>query len=66
MERVEHETSLEHAAELADANAKEAKRLLEQGRKAHAAGDITDERLDALERLYETAVQDQGRTHREV
>ncbi len=62
---MEHETSLEHALDLAEGNIKEAKRLLDRGKAAHAAGEITDERLAALQRLYDTAHEDVGRVQHE-
>ena len=58
---MEHKTSLEHAMDLAEGNMKEAKRLLDRGKAAHAAGEITDERMAALQRLYDTANEDVGR-----
>lgn len=63
---MEHETSLEHAMDLAEGNMKEAKHLLDQGKKAHAAGEITDERMASLQRLYDTAHEDEGRARRDT
>ena len=51
---------------MAEGNLKEAKRLLEQGKKAHAAGDIDDARLAALQRLYDTAAEDRRRAQRDA
>lgn len=51
--------------DMAEGNIKEAKRLLDQGKAAHAAGQITDERLAALQRLYDTANEDVGRVRHE-
>ncbi len=48
--------------DLAEGNMKEAKRLLDQGKAAHAAGEITDERMASLQRLFDTAHEDVGRT----
>ncbi|MEE1620609.1 hypothetical protein ACQ3I4_10280 [Zafaria sp. Z1313] len=62
---MEHSTSLEHALDLAEANLKEAKRLLDHGKKAHAAGDIDDARLEQLQRLFDTAAEDVLRVRRE-
>ncbi|MFB0834088.1 hypothetical protein ACX8Z9_02165 [Arthrobacter halodurans] len=62
---MEHSTSLEHALDLAEANLKEAKRLLDHGTKARAAGDIDDARLDQLQRLYDVAAHDVARAKRE-
>ncbi|WP_309081160.1 hypothetical protein [Zhihengliuella sp.] len=63
---MEHTTSLEMAMEQADGNFKEAKRLLEKARAQHAAGEIDADRLASIERLYETAVSEVQRTHREA
>lgn len=51
--------------DLAEGNMKEAKRLLDRGKAAHAAGDITDERMASLQRLYDTANEDVGRVRHE-
>lgn len=61
----EHDTTLEHALDVARANHKEAKRLLEQARVAHAAGDIGDERIRQLEDLMNLAEEDLRRVTRE-
>jgi hypothetical protein len=62
---LEHETTLEHALDVAKANQKEAQRLLDQARIAHAAGDIGDERVAQLERLLDLANTDLHRVMRE-
>ncbi|MGJ9404347.1 hypothetical protein [Arthrobacter sp. KK5.5] len=62
---MEHTTSLEHAMDMAQGNLKEAKRLLDHGTKAHAAGEIDDARLQQLQRLYDTANEDVLRVRRE-
>jgi hypothetical protein len=62
---LEHETTLEHALDVAKANQKEAQRLLDQARISHAAGDIGDERIAQLERLLDLANTDLHRVMRE-
>ncbi|HEY3574498.1 MAG TPA: hypothetical protein VGK98_11820 [Arthrobacter sp.] len=62
---LQHETTLEHALDVAKANQKEAQRLLDQARAAHAAGDIGDERVGQLERLLDLANTDLHRVMRE-
>lgn len=62
---VENTTSLEQALAMAEANEKQAKRLLDDAKKKFAAGDIPQSRLDELQRLYDTAVEDHIRTNRE-
>jgi len=62
---LEHETTLEHALDIAKANQKEAQRLLDQARISHAAGDIGDERIAQLERLLDLANTDLHRVMRE-
>lgn len=66
MQNAEHETTLEHAMEMADGNLKEAKRLLDKAQAYFEAGDIDEERLKSIERLYELASEDAQRTHHEV
>jgi hypothetical protein len=61
----EHDTTLEHALDLARANHKEAKRLLDQARASHAAGEIGDERIRQLEDLMNLAEEDLRRVTRE-
>jgi hypothetical protein len=60
-----HETSLEHALDVAKANHKEAIRLLEEARAAYSAGDIRHDRVRQLEGLLELAAEDLRRVARE-
>jgi hypothetical protein len=60
-----HDTTLEHALDVAKANHKEAVRLLEQARAAHAAGDVGQERVRQLESLLQLAEEDLRRVARE-
>jgi outer membrane protein TolC len=62
---LQHETTLEHALDVAKANQKEAQRLLDQARASHAAGEIGDERVAQLERLLDLANTDLHRVMRE-
>ncbi|MDQ0865674.1 TolC family protein [Arthrobacter globiformis] len=62
---LQHETTLEHALDVAKANQKEAQRLLDQARTAHAAGEIGDDRVAQLERLLDLANTDLHRVMRE-
>ncbi|MFC9354828.1 hypothetical protein [Arthrobacter sp. NPDC057013] len=62
---LQHETTLEHALDVAKANQKEAQRLLDEARAAHARGDIGDERVAQLERLLDLANTDLHRVMRE-
>jgi outer membrane protein TolC len=62
---VEHETTLEHALDVARANHKEAQRLLDQAKAAHAAGEIGEDRVRQLEGLLELATEDLQRVIRE-
>lgn len=62
---IEHETTLEHALDVAKANQKEAQRLLDEARASHAAGDIRDDRVAQLERLLDLANTDLHRVMRE-
>ncbi|MFF2319305.1 hypothetical protein ACFVTE_23930 [Arthrobacter sp. NPDC058097] len=62
---LQHETTLEHALDVAKANQKEAQRLLDQARASHAAGEIGDERVAQLERLLDLANADLHRVMRE-
>ena len=45
---LEHETTLEHALDVARANFKEAQRLLDEAKAAFAAGDVTEDRVVQL------------------
>lgn len=62
---IQHETTLEHALDVAKANQKEAQRLLDEARASHAAGDIRDDRVAQLERLLDLANTDLHRVMRE-
>ena len=62
---LQHETTLEHALDVAKANQKEAQRLLDEARASHAAGDIRDDRVAQLERLLDLANTDLHRVMRE-
>ena len=62
---LQHETTLEHALDVARANQKEAQRLLDEAKTAHAAGQIGQERVSQLERLFELANEDLRRVMRE-
>ncbi|WP_426298060.1 hypothetical protein [Arthrobacter sp. R-11] len=64
-ETLDHDTTLEHALDVARANQKEAKRLLESARAAHQAGDVTAERVSQLESLLAIADEDLKRVARE-
>ncbi|TAP44124.1 hypothetical protein [Arthrobacter sp. S39] len=60
-----HDTTLEHALDVAKANHKEAVRLLEDARAAHQAGDIREDRVRQLEGLLQVAAEDLRRVTRE-
>ncbi|HEY8753791.1 MAG TPA: hypothetical protein VIM40_09135 [Arthrobacter sp.] len=60
-----HETTLEHALDVAKANHKEAIRLLEQARAARNAGDVSEDRVRQLEGLLQTAEEDLRRVARD-
>ena len=62
---LQHETTLEHALDVAKANHKEAVRLLERARAAQRTGDVTDERVRQLEDLLAIAEEDLRRVTRE-
>ena len=62
---LQHETTLEHALDVARANQKEAQRLLDEAKTAHAAGEIGEERVSQLTRLLELANEDLRRVMRE-
>ncbi|MGN7199968.1 hypothetical protein [Arthrobacter sp. SAFR-044] len=62
---LQHETTLEHALDVAKANHKEAVRLLERARAAQKTGDVTDERVRQLENLLAIAEEDLRRVTRE-
>jgi hypothetical protein len=62
---LEHETTLEHALDVARANHKQAQKLLDHAIAAHAAGDVSDERVQQLRTLLEVAAEDLQRVMRE-
>ena len=62
---LQHETTLEHALDVAKANHKEAVRLLEGARAAHQAWDASEKRVRQLEELLATAEEDLRRVTRE-
>ncbi|MDD7836972.1 MULTISPECIES: hypothetical protein [Paenarthrobacter] len=62
---IEHETTLEHALDVAKANHKQAQKLLDQAVAANAAGDVSDERVEQLRGLLEVAAEDLQRVMRE-
>lgn len=62
---LEHDTTLEHALDMARANHKQATRLLEEAKAAYAAGEIGEERVRQLEELLEVAVEDLRRVMKE-
>ncbi|MET3811578.1 hypothetical protein [Arthrobacter sp. UYEF3] len=61
----EHETTLEHALDLARRNAKEAKRLVDDARAKRDVGEIDDARVSQLEGLLALADEDLRRVTRE-
>lgn len=60
-----HETTLEHALDVAKDNQKEAARLLEQARAGRASGDVGEDRVRQLEELLQIAEEDLRRVARE-
>jgi len=62
---LQHETTLEHALDVARANQKEAQRLVDEAKAAHAAGEVGQERVAQLERLLDLANMDLRRVMRE-
>ncbi|MDQ0825469.1 hypothetical protein ACTHQ6_06815 [Arthrobacter sp. SAFR-179] len=62
---LQHDTTLEHALDVAKANHKEAVRLLERARAAHKAGDVSEDRVRQLEGLLAIAEEDLRRVTRE-
>jgi hypothetical protein len=60
-----HETTLEHALDVAKDNQKEAVRLLEQARAGRASGDVREDRVRQLEGLLQVAEEDLRRVARE-
>jgi outer membrane protein TolC len=62
---IQHETTLEHALDVAKANHKEAVRLLERARTGHKTGDVSEDRVRQLEGLLAIAEEDLRRVSRE-
>ena len=62
---LEHETTLEHALDVARTNHKEATRLLDQARAAHAAGEVPESRVKQLTDLLDIATEDLKRVMKE-
>ncbi|PSS44855.1 hypothetical protein C6401_06305 [Arthrobacter woluwensis] len=62
---MEHDTTLEHALDIATANSKEAHRLLDQAKGMLATGDVTQERVDQLQELADAADADLVRVRKE-
>jgi outer membrane protein TolC len=62
---LQHDTTLEHALDVAKANHKEALRLLDRARAGHQTGDVTEDRVRQLEGLLAIAEEDLRRVMRE-
>jgi hypothetical protein len=62
---IEHETTLEHALDVARSNAKEAKRLLDDAIVKRDAGEVNEDRVNQLQNLLELANEDLKRVTRE-
>ncbi|MGO4230271.1 hypothetical protein AB4Y72_15560 [Arthrobacter sp. YAF34] len=62
---VDHETTLEHALDVARSNAKEAKRLLDDALAKRQAGEVNDDRVNQLQSLLDLANEDLKRVNRE-
>ncbi|MCB5272854.1 hypothetical protein BJG92_00364 [Arthrobacter sp. SO5] len=62
---VEHDTTLEHALDVARRNAKEAKRLLDDARAKYAVGEVDQARVQQLESLMALANEDLARVTKE-
>lgn len=62
---VEHETTLEHALDVARRNVKEAKRLLDDALAKREAGEIDDARVNQLQALMDLAAEDLHRVTKE-
>ena len=62
---VGHDTTLEHALDVARANVKEAKRLLDDARAKYAAGEVDEARVRQLESLMALANEDLVRVMKE-
>ncbi|WP_136611317.1 hypothetical protein [Sinomonas albida] len=65
MEATEHESTLEHALDVATANAKQARLLLDHARAKLAVGEVTPERVAQLEELLRIAEEDLLRVTKE-
>lgn len=65
MEATEHESTLEHALDVAKANAKQAKLLVDHAKSGLASGEVTPERVAQLEDLQRVAEEDLHRVMRE-
>ena len=61
---VEHETTLEHALDVARSNAKEAKRLLDDALVKRQSGEVNDDRVTQLQGLLDLANEDLKRVTR--
>jgi outer membrane protein TolC len=62
---LEHETTLEHALDVARQNAKQAKRLLDDALAKRDAGEIDDARVNQLRSLLAVAEEDLRRVIKE-
>ena len=62
---VDHETTLEHALDVARSNAKEAKRLLDDALVKRQSGEVNDDRVTQLQSLLDLANEDLKRVTRE-
>ncbi|MCA4131221.1 hypothetical protein [Arthrobacter sp. M4] len=62
---LQHDTTLEHALDVARANHKEATRLLDEAKAAYAAGEISEERVKQLQGLLDLASEDLHRVMKE-
>ena len=62
---VDHETTLEHALDVARSNAKEAKRLFDDALAKRQAGEVNDDRVNQLQSLLDLANEDLNRVNRE-
>ncbi len=65
MEATEHESTLEHALDVAKANAKQARLLLDHARAKLEAGEVTPSRVSQLEDLLRIAEEDLLRVTKE-
>lgn len=62
---IEHETTLEHALDVARSNAKEAKRLLDDAVAKRQTGEVNDDRVNQLQSLLDLANEDLKRVTRD-